>query len=167
MGHTLWLHFGAEEHPCTSFDVHQGFLGFDTSSTLPNFSTNPQSEGDKDFVEDGLNSGTTSRQQLTAASAAVTRLRCRSLGDLIDEHLGEMGAHIDYLSLDTDTWKSLPWYHGWGGVPVFFSIKRYIFCTHMQRRSISISIGFSLETTNQGKPLKSDAVAKKPSQRIE
>ncbi|CAJ1389672.1 unnamed protein product [Effrenium voratum] len=58
--------------------------------------------GDKDFVEDGLNSGTTSRQQLTAASAAVTRLRCRSLGDLIDEHLGEMGAHIDYLSLDTE-----------------------------------------------------------------
>ena len=30
MGHNLWLHFGADEHPCTTyFAVHQGFLGFD------------------------------------------------------------------------------------------------------------------------------------------
>ena len=26
MGHNLWLHFGVDEHPCTTyFDVHQGY----------------------------------------------------------------------------------------------------------------------------------------------
>ena len=29
MGHNLCLHFGKDEHPCTTyFDVHQGFSGF-------------------------------------------------------------------------------------------------------------------------------------------
>ena len=26
MGHNLWLHFGVDEHPFATFEVHQGFL---------------------------------------------------------------------------------------------------------------------------------------------
>ena len=29
MGHNLWLYFGADERPCTTyFNIHQGFPGF-------------------------------------------------------------------------------------------------------------------------------------------
>ena len=57
------------------------------------------SAGLKDFVEDGLNSGTTSRHLLSKPS---TSLMCQSLGSLIDTHLAELGSHIDYLSLDVE-----------------------------------------------------------------
>ena len=40
MGHNLWLHFGVDEHPCTTyFDVHQGFPGFLTHSQIPGVPT--------------------------------------------------------------------------------------------------------------------------------
>ena len=28
LGHNLWLHFGVDEHPFATYDVHQGFPGF-------------------------------------------------------------------------------------------------------------------------------------------
>ncbi|CAK9085141.1 Protein Star [Durusdinium trenchii] len=56
--------------------------------------------GRKDFVEDGLNSGTTSRHMLSNHS--TKSLMCESLSSLIDLHLAEHGSHIDYLSLDVE-----------------------------------------------------------------
>lgn len=53
------------------------------------------------FAEDGLNSGMSDRN-LRESDDDVQLVHCRSLGDLIDQHLGAAGSHIDYLSLDTE-----------------------------------------------------------------
>lgn len=53
------------------------------------------------LAEDGYSSGMSDRH-IREAQDSVVKRRCRMLGDLIDEHLGPKGAHIDYLSLDTE-----------------------------------------------------------------
>eukprot|EP00930_Biecheleria_cincta_P096500 TRINITY_DN8833_c0_g1_i1.p1 TRINITY_DN8833_c0_g1~~TRINITY_DN8833_c0_g1_i1.p1 ORF type:complete len:705 (+),score=114.41 TRINITY_DN8833_c0_g1_i1:117-2231(+) len=53
------------------------------------------------LAEDGYSSGMTDRH-IREAQDSVVKRKCRMLGDLIDQHLGPQGAHIDYLSLDTE-----------------------------------------------------------------
>lgn len=57
--------------------------------------------GEYFLAEDGYSSGMSDRH-IQEAQGSVFKRRCRMLGDLIDEHLGPQGAHIDYLSLDTE-----------------------------------------------------------------
>ena len=58
--------------------------------------------GPKTLAESGFNSGTTGRLVTSSDLEKLVDMTCQTLGDLIDKHLGEMGHHIDYLSLDTE-----------------------------------------------------------------
>ena len=58
--------------------------------------------GLRSFAESGLNSGTTGRLIASSDLDKLVDMTCQTLGDLIDTHLGDMGRHIDYLSLDTE-----------------------------------------------------------------
>ena len=58
--------------------------------------------GPKSFAESGVNSGTTGRLVASSNLDNLIEMTCQTLGDLIDMHLGEMGRHIDFLSLDTE-----------------------------------------------------------------
>eukprot|EP00438_Fugacium_kawagutii_P035659 Skav205016 [mRNA] locus=scaffold1026:22806:23942:+ [translate_table: standard] len=55
---------------------------------------------EKEFFEDGLNSGTTGKHKLSDVDSNI--LTCQPLGALIDAYLGSKGNHIDYLSLDVE-----------------------------------------------------------------
>ena len=57
---------------------------------------------EKDFVDSGLNSGTSSKHRLMTSTDSMSLMMCESLSNLIDTHLGPLGGHIDYLSLDVE-----------------------------------------------------------------
>ena len=56
----------------------------------------------KDFVDSGLNSGTSSKHRLMTSAKGRSLMMCESLSKLIDIHLGHLGSKIDYLSLDVE-----------------------------------------------------------------